>query len=115
MKHKKGIHFEVSERKVLLRIMDLAMVYSGIYALNLFTDFEPEENIKIEEEFTFEIKEEPKLEEVFEGEESRNRNRERVRRDFDRRDRRDSTAVFVSLCVCIQLRRTSLNFACKRR
>ena len=38
--------------------------------INLFTDFEPEENIKIEEEFTFEIKEEPKLEEVFEVEES---------------------------------------------
>ncbi|WP_411895302.1 sugar transferase [Winogradskyella sp. A2] len=49
MKHKKGIHFEVSERKVLLRIMDLAMVYLGIYALNLFTDFDyllfSEENI----------------------------------------------------------------------
>jgi len=38
--------------------------------INLFTDFEPEENIKIEEEFTFEIKKEPKLEEVFEVEES---------------------------------------------
>ena len=38
--------------------------------INLFTDFEPEENIKIEEEFTFEIKEEPKIEEVFEVEES---------------------------------------------
>ena len=38
--------------------------------INLFTDFEPEENIKIEEEFTFEIKEEPKIEEIFEVEES---------------------------------------------
>ena len=38
--------------------------------INLFTDFEPEEDIKIEEEFTFEIKEEPKIEEIFEVEES---------------------------------------------
>ena len=38
--------------------------------INLFTDFEPEENIKIEEEFTFEIKEEPKIEEIFEVEKS---------------------------------------------
>lgn len=30
--------------------------------INLFTDFEPEENIKIEEEFTFEIFEEPTME-----------------------------------------------------
>ncbi|MCA0131963.1 sugar transferase [Winogradskyella alexanderae] len=40
MKHKKGIHFEVSERKILLRIMDLVMVYLGIYCLNTFTDFD---------------------------------------------------------------------------
>ena len=40
MKHKKGIHFEVSERKVLLRIMDLVMVYLGVYCLNLFTSFD---------------------------------------------------------------------------
>ena len=38
--------------------------------INLFTDFEPEEDIKIKEEFTFEIKEEPKIEEIFEVEES---------------------------------------------
>ena len=38
--------------------------------INLFTDFEPEEDIKIEEQFTFEIKEEPKIEEIFEVEES---------------------------------------------
>jgi len=38
--------------------------------INLFTDFEPEENIKIKEEFTFEIKEEPKIEKMFEVEKS---------------------------------------------
>ena len=38
--------------------------------INLFTDFEPEEDIKIKEEFTFEIKEEPKIEEIFEVEKS---------------------------------------------
>ncbi len=40
MKHKKGIHFEVSERKILLRIMDLAMVFLGVYSLSLLVDFE---------------------------------------------------------------------------
>lgn len=40
MKYKKGIHFEVSERKVLLRIMDLVMVFLAIYALNLYPEFE---------------------------------------------------------------------------
>ncbi|MBC2846120.1 exopolysaccharide biosynthesis polyprenyl glycosylphosphotransferase [Winogradskyella flava] len=40
MKHKKGIHFEVSERKVLLRIMDLAVVYLGIYGLGFYSNFE---------------------------------------------------------------------------
>ncbi|WP_299367853.1 exopolysaccharide biosynthesis polyprenyl glycosylphosphotransferase [Winogradskyella sp.] len=40
MKHKKGIHFEVSERKILLRIMDLVMVFFAIYALNLYPEFE---------------------------------------------------------------------------
>lgn len=40
MKHKKGIHFEVSERKILLRIMDLFMVVLGIYLLGLFFDFD---------------------------------------------------------------------------
>jgi exopolysaccharide biosynthesis polyprenyl glycosylphosphotransferase len=40
MKHKKGIHFEVSERKILLRIMDLVMVLLGIYLLGLFFDFD---------------------------------------------------------------------------
>ncbi|WP_299527057.1 sugar transferase [Winogradskyella sp.] len=49
MKHKKGIHFEVSERKVLLRIMDLVMVCLAIYSLNLYPKFDyilfNEENI----------------------------------------------------------------------
>ncbi|WP_296386764.1 sugar transferase [Winogradskyella sp.] len=40
MKHKKGIHFEVSERKILLRIIDLVMVFVGVYCLSLFFDFE---------------------------------------------------------------------------
>ncbi|WP_299116158.1 sugar transferase [uncultured Winogradskyella sp.] len=40
MKHKKGIHFEVSERKILLRIVDLSMVFLSIYCLDLFFDFE---------------------------------------------------------------------------
>ncbi|GAB5564485.1 MAG: exopolysaccharide biosynthesis polyprenyl glycosylphosphotransferase [Winogradskyella sp.] len=40
MRHKKGIHFEVSERKVLLRSLDLLMVFLGLYALNLFLDFD---------------------------------------------------------------------------
>lgn len=40
MRQKKGIHFEVSERKILLRIMDLVMVFIGVYSLSLFFDFE---------------------------------------------------------------------------
>lgn len=40
MSSKKGIHFEVSERKILLRIVDLAMVLLGLYCLGLFFDFE---------------------------------------------------------------------------
>ncbi|NRD20538.1 sugar transferase [Winogradskyella eckloniae] len=39
MSKKKGIHFEVSERKVLLRIIDLVMVYLGVYCLSLNFDF----------------------------------------------------------------------------
>ncbi|WP_299101308.1 sugar transferase [uncultured Winogradskyella sp.] len=39
MSKKKGIHFEVSERKVLLRILDLVMVYLGVYCLSLNFDF----------------------------------------------------------------------------
>jgi exopolysaccharide biosynthesis polyprenyl glycosylphosphotransferase len=40
MTKKKGIHFEVSERKILLRIMDLTMVFLAIYGLNLYPKFE---------------------------------------------------------------------------
>lgn len=40
MKRKKGIHFEVSERKILLRIVDLVMVFLAIYSLSFFLDFE---------------------------------------------------------------------------
>lgn len=40
MANKKGIHFEVSERKILLRIVDLVMVYLGVYFLSLYFDFE---------------------------------------------------------------------------
>ncbi|WP_179018622.1 sugar transferase [Winogradskyella forsetii] len=40
MAKKRGIHFEVSERKILLRIVDLVMVFLGVYFLSLFFDFE---------------------------------------------------------------------------
>lgn len=40
MTMKKGIHFEVSERKILLRVIDLVVVYIALYALNLFFEFE---------------------------------------------------------------------------
>ena len=40
MNQRKNIHFEVSERKVLLRIMDLVMIFLGIYVLELFLDFD---------------------------------------------------------------------------
>ncbi len=40
MTNKKGIHFEVSERKILLRIVDLVIVFIGIYSLSLFFNFE---------------------------------------------------------------------------
>jgi len=40
MTKKKGIHFEVSERKILLRILDLIFVFFGVYVLGLFFDFE---------------------------------------------------------------------------
>ncbi|RXJ45419.1 exopolysaccharide biosynthesis polyprenyl glycosylphosphotransferase [Gelidibacter gilvus] len=36
---KKGIHFQVSERKLLLRGMDLVMVVLGLYLLGLFFDY----------------------------------------------------------------------------
>ena len=34
-----GIHFEVSERKILLRLLDLAVMLLGIYGLELFFDY----------------------------------------------------------------------------
>lgn len=40
MPKKKGIHFEVSERKILLRILDLAFVFLGLYCLGLLFNFE---------------------------------------------------------------------------
>ncbi|MBU2919830.1 sugar transferase [Winogradskyella psychrotolerans] len=40
MSKKRGIHFEVSERKILLRVLDLVMVYIGVYCLSLYFDFE---------------------------------------------------------------------------
>ncbi|APY07533.1 sugar transferase [Winogradskyella sp. J14-2] len=40
MAHKKGIHFEVSERKILLRIMDIVMVILALYVLHLYPKFE---------------------------------------------------------------------------
>ncbi|WP_115461501.1 exopolysaccharide biosynthesis polyprenyl glycosylphosphotransferase [Winogradskyella aurantiaca] len=40
MTHQKGIHFEVSERKLLLRVMDLFMIGFGIYLLPFIVDFE---------------------------------------------------------------------------
>ncbi|MFP4845653.1 exopolysaccharide biosynthesis polyprenyl glycosylphosphotransferase [Winogradskyella sp. PE311] len=52
MKHKKGIHFEVSERKVLLRLMDLVMVFAGVYCLNLFFTFD---YVSVNQENTVEL------------------------------------------------------------
>jgi exopolysaccharide biosynthesis polyprenyl glycosylphosphotransferase len=40
MTRHKGIHFEVSERKLLLRIMDLVMIGLGIYLLPFVVEFE---------------------------------------------------------------------------
>ncbi|MBF8150997.1 sugar transferase [Winogradskyella sp. F6397] len=40
MSQKKSIHFEVSERKILLRIVDLIVVFIGVYALSYCFDFE---------------------------------------------------------------------------
>ncbi|WP_178984763.1 sugar transferase [Winogradskyella helgolandensis] len=40
MSNKKSIHFEVSERKILLRVVDLVMVFIGVYLLSLYFDFE---------------------------------------------------------------------------
>ena len=40
MAPKKGIHFEISERKVLLRILDVIMAFLGLYVLGLFFSFD---------------------------------------------------------------------------
>ena len=37
---KQGIHFEVSERKILLRIMDMLMVLLGLYLLEQWFGFD---------------------------------------------------------------------------
>lgn len=34
--NKKGIHFEVSERKILLRLLDLFFVFIGLFLLEQF-------------------------------------------------------------------------------
>ncbi|MFD1064158.1 sugar transferase [Winogradskyella litorisediminis] len=40
MKHSNAIHFEISERKVLLRIIDIVMAFSGIFVLSNYFGFE---------------------------------------------------------------------------
>ncbi|OUR93388.1 sugar transferase [Flavobacteriales bacterium 34_180_T64] len=40
MTRNKDIHFEISERKVLLRILDVIFVLVGLYGLELFLDFD---------------------------------------------------------------------------
>ncbi len=40
MSRKKDIHFEVSERKILLRIIDILVVFTGIYGLELAFNFD---------------------------------------------------------------------------
>jgi len=40
MKQKSAIHFEISERKVLLRFMDIFMVFLGIFVLSTYFGFE---------------------------------------------------------------------------
>ncbi|MEY8848366.1 exopolysaccharide biosynthesis polyprenyl glycosylphosphotransferase [Psychroserpens sp. XS_ASV72] len=40
MDKKKDIHFEISERKVLLRIFDLLFIFVGLYVLELTLDFD---------------------------------------------------------------------------
>ncbi|MGO2101968.1 MAG: exopolysaccharide biosynthesis polyprenyl glycosylphosphotransferase [Psychroflexus halocasei] len=39
MLQKQGAHFEISERKLFLRIVDVLIIWAGVYALNYFTDF----------------------------------------------------------------------------
>lgn len=40
MTKNKDIHFEISERKVLLRVLDIVFVFTGLYVLELFLDFD---------------------------------------------------------------------------
>ena len=40
MSKNKDIHFEISERKILLRILDIAVVLMGLYGLESFLDFD---------------------------------------------------------------------------
>lgn len=40
MTKKKGIHFEISERKILLRVLDILSIFFGLYIIELFLDFD---------------------------------------------------------------------------
>ena len=40
MTKKKGIHFEISERKILLRIFDILFIFAGLYLIELFLEFD---------------------------------------------------------------------------
>lgn len=40
MTTKQGIHFEISERKVLLRLIDVLIAFLGVYSLEFFFDFQ---------------------------------------------------------------------------
>ena len=40
MTKKKGIHFEISERKILLRIFDILFIFAGLYLIGLFLGFD---------------------------------------------------------------------------
>jgi exopolysaccharide biosynthesis polyprenyl glycosylphosphotransferase len=40
MPKKKGIHFEISERKILLRMFDVVFIFVGLYLIQLFLSFD---------------------------------------------------------------------------
>ena len=40
MNKKKGIHFEISERKILLRIIDICVVILGLYVLQVCMNYD---------------------------------------------------------------------------
>ncbi|WP_299226387.1 sugar transferase [uncultured Psychroserpens sp.] len=40
MSKKKDIHFEISERKILLRILDIVFIFAGLYGIELFLDYD---------------------------------------------------------------------------